>query len=289
MKHFAYLLVFIFIAGKGFTQTDSSASNTDTVKVGNFIIIKKNKGNAVSENTEKVHSNRYELRVERRPRRRNNISTNWWIMDLGFANLRDQTDYTSAQAGSFFKVLRPADGPVNQNSYKLISGKSSNVNIWFFMQKMNLVQHVVNLKYGLGLEMYNYRFDSRLSFRKDPLPYVFNDSIAFTKNKLFVEYLTIPFMLNINTTPDSRRGLSFSAGVSAGYLLNGRNKQISGERGKQKINGDFNFEPWRLATIAEIGLGPVRLYGSYSLNRLQKDITRVEQYPYAVGIRFSNW
>jgi hypothetical protein len=118
---------------------------------------------------------------------------------------------------------------------------------------------------------------------------VFNDSISFSKNKLYVEYLTVPFMLNINTTPDTRKGLSFSAGVSAGYLLGSRNKQVSSERGKQKYRGDFNFEPWRFAAIGEIGLGPVRLYGTYSLNRLQKDITHVEQYPYAVGIRFSNW
>jgi len=96
-------------------------------------------------------------------------------------------------------------------------------------------------------------------------------------------------MLNFNTTPDSRRGLSFSAGVSAGYLVDSRNKQISSQRGKQKYSGDFNMEPWRLAAIGEIGLGPVRLYGSYSINRLQQAITRVEQFPYAVGIRFSNW
>ena len=157
------------------------------------------------------------------------------------------------------------------------------------MQKVNLIKHVVNLKYGLGLEMYNYRYDTRLSYRKEPAPFVFNDSISFTKNKLYVEYLTIPIMLNINTTPDSRRGFSISAGVSAGYLTNSRNKQISGERGKQKYKGDFNFEQWRVALIGEMGLGPVRVYGSYSLNRLQKDVTRVEQYPYTVGIRFSNW
>lgn len=289
MKRLICLLALVWLGNSAFAQKDSSTTNTDTVKVGNFIIIKKNKGNTPSEDYEKSRNNSYELRVERRPRRRSNISTNWWIMDLGFANWRDQTDYASAQAGNYFKVLRPADGPVNQNSFKLINGKSSNVNIWFFMQKLNVVKHVVNLKYGLGLEMYNYRFDTRLSFRKDPEPFVFNDSIAFTKNKLYVEYLTIPLMININTTPDSRRGLSFSAGISAGYLLNSRNKQVSGERGKQKIKGDFNFEPWRIATVAEVGLGPVRLYGSYSLNRLQKDVTRVEQYPYTVGIRFSNW
>ena len=289
MKRLVCLCATLLVAGMSFAQTDTTVTNTDTVKVGNFIIIKKNKGNTTSEGNDNRRNDNFEIKIERRSRRRDNVSTNWWIMDLGFANMRDNTDYTSAQAGSYFKVLRPADGMVNQNSYKLITGKSSNVNLWLFMQKLNVVKHVVNLKYGLGLEMYNFRYDTRLSFRKDPLPFVFNDSISFSKNKLYVEYLTVPFMLNINTTPDSRRGLSFSAGLSAGYLLGSRNKQISGERGKQKYKADFNFEPWRFAAIAEIGLGPVRLYGTYSLNRLQKDITRVEQYPYAAGIRLSNW
>lgn len=290
MKRIMIAAAIGLLTGKSFAQSDSTAKNTDTVKVGNFIIIKKKNSGAISQDdNSRRNNNNYEYRVERRTRRRSNVSTNWWIMDLGFANMRDQTDYTAAQAGGYFKTLRPADGPVNQNSYKLINGKSSNVNIWLFMQKVNIIKHVVNLKYGLGLEMYNFRYDTRLSFRKDPQPYVFNDSIGFTKNKLYVEYLTVPIMLNINTTPDSHRGFSFSAGMSFGYLTNSRNKQISGERGKEKIKGDFNFEPWRVAAIGELGLGPVRLYGSYSLNRLQKDITRVEQYPYTVGIRFSNW
>ena len=290
MKRLVCAVTAIMVTGISFAQTDSTAKNTDTVKVGNFIIIKKNKGNTEpsSVNTEKNRSS-YEYRAVRRSRKRSNISTNWWIMDLGFANMRENTNFTSAQAGSYFKTLRPASGPVNQDSYKLNTGKSSNVNIWFFMQKLNLIKHVVNLKYGLGLEMYNFRYDTRLSFRTDPQPYAFNDSISFSKNKLYVEYLTVPIMLNFNTTPDSHRGFSFSAGVSAGYLTNSRNKQISGERGKQKYKGDFNFEPFRVAAIGELGLGPIRLYGSYSLNRLQKDVTRVEQYPYTVGIRFSNW
>jgi hypothetical protein len=293
MKRLVCLLATVWVAGTSFAQTDSSAATGDTVKVGNFIIIKKNKSNSsVNDDHERTVNRKvfsYSYSSERRPRYRRNISTNWWIMDLGFANMRDNTNYGSAAGGSYFKTLRAADGPVTKDSYKLITGKSSNVNIWLFMQKLNVISHVVNLKYGLGLEMYNFRYDTRISFRKDPLPFVFNDSIGFSKNKLYVEYLTVPFMLNINTTPDSRRGLSFSAGVSAGYLLGSRNKQISSERGKQKYKADFEFEPWRLAAIGEIGLGPVRLYGTYSLNRLQKEVTRVEQYPYAVGLRFSNW
>lgn len=287
MKRLVIVTAFFLAAGVSFAQTDSLSKNSDTVKVGNFIIIKKNKGNEV---IEKSHGNdRYDYKVERRPRKRTNLSTNWFIFDLGFANVRDETNYTAAQSGSYLKVLRPADGKVTENSFQLNTGKSSNVNIWLFMQKLNVAKHVLNLKYGMGLEMYNFRYESKLSYRKDPDAYVFNDSIGFTKNKLFVEYLTIPMMINFNATPNGRRGFSISVGLSAGYLIDSRNKQISGERGKQKYKNDFNFEPWRLATIAEIGLGPVMVYGSYSLNRLQKDITRVEQYPYTIGIRFSTW
>lgn len=288
MKQIVCMFAVLLAASTSFAQTDSTAKTTDTVRVGNFVIIKKNNGNEKTYSSNKNDVN-ITYKVERRPTKKKNISTNWWIFDLGFANIRDNTNYASAQSGPYFKTLRPADGPVNQNSYRLITGKTSNVNIWFFMQKLNISKHVLNLKYGLGYEMYNIRYDTRISYRKDPQPFVHNDSISFSKNKLFAGYLTVPMMINFNPTPDNRKGFSLSAGMSAGYLLESRNKQVSGERGKQKVNGNFEMEPWRLAAIAELGIGPVRLYGSYSLNRLQKDITRVEQYPYAVGIRFSNW
>lgn len=294
MKRLFSTMAILIIAQQGFAQTDSSATKTDTVRVGNFLIIKKNKstdgGSDMGSSGRKDYDINATVRsIVRSPAKKKNISTNWWIFDLGFANLRDNTDYSYAQAGSYFKTFRPADGPVNQNSYRLNTGKTSNVNIWFFMQKLNVSKHVLNLKYGLGLEMYNFRYDTRLSYRKDPVPFVYNDSIGFSKNKLFASYLTVPFMINVNTTPNKRNGFSFSAGVSAGYLVGSRNKQISGERGKQKINGNFDMEPWRLAAIGELGIGPVRLYGSYSLNKLQKDVTRLEQFPYAIGLRFSSW
>ncbi len=293
MKSLAIVTAGILLSGSLMAQTDSTnnTQESDTVKVGNFIIIKKNKdGNSSSSNSVwKDWDRNFDIKIERRSRANRNISTNWWIMDLGFTNFRDQTNYTAAQAGGYFRTFRPADGAVNENSFKLNNVKSTNVNIWIFMQKVNMIKHVVNLKYGLGLEMYNFRYDSRLSYRKDPSPYVYNDSISFSKNKLYAGYLTVPFMININTSPNNRRGFSISAGMSAGYLISSRNKQKSSERGKQKSPGDFNLEPFRVAAIGEVGLGPVRLYGSYSLNKLHKDITSVEQFPYAFGIRFSRW
>jgi len=289
MKQLLFFIAFTQCSLMAIAQKDSS--RVDTVHVGNFIIVKKNKGattnttNSIMKDWDKT----VDITIVKQHRTNNNISTNWWIMDLGFANVRDNTDYTSAQSGTYLKTFRTQDGKPNQNTYQLNTGKSSNFNIWFFMQKRNLYKHIVNLKYGLGSEMYNYRYDSRISYRKDPQPFVYNDSVSFSKNKLFLNYITVPLMLNINTNPNKHRSLNVSVGLSAGYLLQSRNKQISAERGKQKIKGDFNFEPWRIASIAEIGLGPIKFYGSYSLNKLQKDITRIDQMPYVVGVRFSNW
>jgi hypothetical protein len=173
-----------------------------------------------------------------------------------------------------------------------------NVNIWFFMQRLNLVKHHVNLKYGLGLELNNYRYKGVSSvgyLERNPYvtnqiagPVVIRDSISFSKNKLAADYLTVPLMLNFLTNPGyQNKGLSFSAGVSAGYLYGERNKQVSGERGKLKNRGDYDLERFKLSYVAEIGLGPVRFYGSYSPTSMYKN--QLNMKPYTVGIRFSNW
>lgn len=287
------LIGFLFSTQLIFAQTDKdSTKNTgDTLKIGGFLIVKDPSSlpPLSNINTEIDRWGNTIISIRKSPKKNKNISTNWFILDLGFANYRDQTNYPQARAGSYLSFTRPGDPGVTETSTTLNTGKSSNVNFWFFMQRMNISKQVLNLKYGLGLEMYNFRYDSRISFRTSPQPVAFIDSVGFTKNKLFAQYITIPLMININTRPSNNRGLIVSAGVSAGYLIASRNKQISDERGKQKYKGNHAMDPWRLAAIGEIGMGPVRLYGSYSLNHLQKDYTRMEQYPYTIGIRLSNW
>ena len=167
------------------------------------------------------------------------------------------------------------------------------------MQRLNLIKHYVNLKYGIGVEFNNYRFKSNLSFKESGAnPYstlqninhafVFRDSVAFSKNKLAADYITVPFMINFRTNPNSSsKGISLSAGVSMGYLYNSRNKQISGERGKLKNRGDYDLEKWKLSYIGELGLGPIRLYGSYTPKSIFDNALNMR--PYNVGIRFSNW
>ena len=279
--------IFSLTAIVSFSQTDSTkqSEKVDTTKLGSITIITQKKGGGKS--TEKGDNNfNIHFNFDSSHRHKSeNSNINWLVFDLGFANFRDNTDYIGALSDGYINSKRP----VNANSMTLNTGKSSNVNLWLFMKKYNLVKKVVNLKYGLGLEMYNFRFDNSVSFRNEPTSNVFLDSVSFSKNKLYVSYLTIPLMININANPSKKEGLRFSAGLSAGYLVGSHTKQMSSERGKVKYFGNFNLNPWRLAAVAEVGLGPIKLYGSYSLNALHNDNTGIKQYPYAVGIRFSKW
>ena len=291
MKKTALGFMGILFAIATMAQSDSVQvqKKNDTIRIGGMIILKKGDTND-KRVTVTVSNRNYNKKA--------NINTASFIIDLGFANWSDKTNYASATATNYL-VNQPGSPNLAERDFKLRTEKSVNVNIWFFMQRLNLIKHYVNLKYGLGLEMNNYRFKSAVSLNDGGAnPYdvsqninhsfIFRDSISFSKNKLATDFVTIPFMLNFTTNPNYvNKGLSFSAGVSVGYLYNSRNKQISSDRGKLKNHGDYDLEKWKLSYIAELGLGPAHLYGSYSPNSIfQKGLNLM---PYNVGIRFSNW
>ena len=261
----------------------------DTIRVGGMIIVKKGKKNGdVSIN----------IGGDNGKKKRKNISTNWWIVDLGFSNYNDKTNY--ANAGSYL-VNRPGYPALDNNDFKLKTGKSINVNIWVFMQRLNLIQHHVHLKYGVGVELNNYRYKSgaNLNYNENGLvpytvntqtnaPFIFRDSISFSKNKLAADYLTVPVMLNFVTNADERKNrFGLSVGVSAGYLYSQRNKQVSNERGKLKNRGDYGVERFKFSYIGELTLGPVTLYGSYSPRSMYERSLDIK--PFNVGFRLGYW
>ncbi len=267
----------------GFAQEDSTKAKEnepDTIRVGGIIIIKKGDGKSPDYNV--TYGDSYHHRYNKK----SNITTNWMIVDFGFAGFDDQTNYSSAEAQSFLQ--NPNGVPLQSGDFSFKGTKISNFSLWFFMQRLNIYKHVVNLKYGFGIENNNYYYKTPITYVEGVTPQVKRDTVSFSKNKIALDFFTAPVMININTTPNSRHGgFQISFGMSAGYLYSARQKQISDERGKQKNKTDFNFERWKLAYIGEIGLGPVRLFGSYAWTPIHKNA--LEQHPYTVGVRFSSW
>ena len=272
MKQVLILLAGIGMALTGLGQTDSTEQQTDTIRIGNMIIIKKPGNNSHNDDEARIY--------RRRHYKPSNISTNWGIVDIGFANYSDQTNYGTGEAAGFAPGL-------GKDDFKLRPGKSTNVNVWIVMQRLNMVKHVVNLKYGVGLEMFNFRYKRNVMFETNPTVVRMDDDRNYEKNKLAAEYVTAPIMLNFNFTPNRKRGFGFSAGMSAGYLLWSRQKTVTQEDGKQKRRDDFDLLPWKLSYIGELTLGPVKLYGSYAVKSMFEK--GLDQTPYAVGFRLSNW
>ena len=270
------------------TDTTVVIVNTtrDTIKIGNVIIIKKGSKRKSAE-----------IIKDTIPKKYSRLTTNWGIVDLGFNNYNDQTNY--GNVGSYL-VNQPGSPALGPNDFKLRTGKSVNVNIWFFMQKYDLIKTNVSLKYGLGLELNNYRFKSPISFKEDGIipysptmettnaPFVFRDSVSFKKNKLAADYITIPLMLSFKTNSSKGKpSLSIAFGVSAGYLYSQRNKQVSEARGKERNRGDYDLEKFKFSYIGELGLGPIKLYGSYSPKSMFAN--EMDFRPYAFGIRLSKF
>lgn len=255
-------------------QSDTTPpQKVDTIKIGGMIIIKK--GGKDGGNGNVTFSSH-------RHNKSGNVSTNWWIVDLGFANYTDNTNYVNSAFSGF------TGSGIGKDQLKLRTGKSVNVNIWAFMQKLNVIKHYVNLKYGLGVELNNYRFDNeQVRFSKNPTTITLDPSLKDVgKNKLAADYVTIPAMLNFNFTPGRNHGFGLSAGMSVGYLYSARQK-IKDDGKKTKLHDDFNLEKWKVSYIAELSLGPVRLYGSLATKSMWEK--GLDQTPYNVGIRFSSF
>jgi hypothetical protein len=286
MKRIITLCAVLCASISGFSQSDStSKGKPDTIHIGGITIIRK----AGSHQREIVHDRDYRHRYRTDSCTRcSNVSTNWWIFDIGFSNYSDNSDYSSGAAQAY------APG-INSTWLALKGGRSRNVNIWIFMQKLNVAKHVLNLKYGLGLELNNYfykrpvRYDANPPAVPDPPVLSLDNTVnrTYKKDKLAADYLTVPLMLNLNFTPHRSNGFGFSGGISVGYLYSSRNKFQNSDEGKRKVKDDFGLEKWKLSYVAELSLGPVRFYGSYAFKSMYErglDIT-----PYNFGFRLSNW
>lgn len=208
------------------------------------------------------------------------------IVDIGLNSLQDKSNYNGAAAQALLQV---ADAYRNENLFNLNSGKSWNVNIWPVVASWKLVNgngQKILFGTGVGLQMYNFRFNRPVTYINEVTPMVYLDSVqTITKNKLGFTYLSVPLMLTFKTKAAPKAWFVYGIGITGGYRLASWTKQVSNERGKQKNHDKFNFSDFNSCITAELGLdGYFRLYASYQVTPLAENA--LEQYPFSIGLRF---
>lgn len=212
------------------------------------------------------------------------FKTSFAMFDIGVNLLNDNTNYADPSVVNYLKV--PAANR-NESLFDLRPSKSINVNITPIGVKFVAVKtknQRLYLSTGLGLQIYNFRFEEDLSYKKNPNGIII-DTINFSKNKLAVSYLNVPLMLTGKTRMHKNTWLVYGAGVTAGYRMTTVNKQISDERGKVKTRGNFDLADFNTCLTAEFGVeGVLRFFASYQLTSMYEN--GIDQRPICVGLRF---
>ncbi len=222
-------------------QPDHVHQDSTDIKIGNMNI-------RISEEDESV-----EIDVDSHVTK-DVVSTEWAMMDIGVNFLTQNGDFDIGGLGTPFDDLR--------------YGRSLNLDMHLFRQRVSLVQRKFNLEYGLTFSWYNYAFqnDVLIEPRADEFTYSISDELL-RKSKMSVTYLTIPLLLNLESNPDRKsRSFRFSAGVTGGVRIASRTKIKTEEKRVTKQKDDFNLNALRYGPTVRIGYGWFNLYAQYAMS-----------------------
>ena len=170
---------------------------------------------------------------------------------------------------------------------ELINNKSTHVNL-SYVNYFKIYKNFIQFSAGVGIDWNNYRFSKNitLSPKSDSMNLVV-DNINYSKNKLMAKYVTVPLQLHFATKPNKKGDmLGVAGGVELGYLLNGRQKQISEEKGKQKIDDDYNLADLRLGYTLCANYGNTGIYAKYYPNSTFKETQGPNLNTFCIGFKF---
>ena len=173
------------------------------------------------------------------------------------------------------------------SNLELINNKSTNVNL-SYVNYFKIYKNFIQFSAGVGIDWNNYRFSKNitLSPKADSMNLVV-DNINYSKNKLMAKYVTVPLQLHFACKPNKKGDmLGVAGGVELGYLLNGRQKQISEENGKQKIDDDYNLADLRLGYTLCANYGNTGIYAKYYPTSTFKETQGPNLNTFCIGFKF---
>lgn len=173
--------------------------------------------------------------------------------DLGFSKLVDNGSFTLSPANNFLE-------------YK--SSKTSNVGFDVLQFGYRFTSHFKIYLSG-GFDWTHIRLQKDITILQDQpsLSYKVDAPIEYKKNRFSSSYLRVPLSFDLRTNDDKQgKKFHFVFGPEAGFLLNGKVKQVSGEDGKQKFKDDYHFTQFRYGAFARIGYGGAGLYVKHYFN-----------------------
>ncbi len=212
--------------------------------------------------------------IEEEPRKSKKSEAHWAGLDFGFNVLLDEN-----RENTF------ADNPYWKND----AAKSQVWNLNILEHKFNFGTPYVGLTTGLGFNWTSVAFKNNyiLQSTADSVFAVTDTVNIYSKNKLKASYLTVPLMLEFNTSANEDKSFYLAAGVVGGVRLTSKTKrqgEFEGKEFKEKVKGSYNLNAFKLDAAARLGYGNWGVFANYSLLPLFDQGKTVDLYPLTFGL-----
>ncbi len=180
--------------------------------------------------------------------------------------------------------------PKGSEYMQLDYGKSLSFNLNLFEKDFHLHGEFVNLVTGLGFEFNHYGLQNKVSLRYDSVYTTAKNenNTSFKKNTLNESLLTVPLMLDFNTSSNPDRNFHFSVGVIGAWKIGAKTRQkymdTDGKEVSLVKSNDYNLNPFRYSLTARVGYKNVGLFAQYAMSEFFKPGHGPELYPVSAGI-----
>lgn len=170
----------------------------------------------------------------------------------------------------------------------------SHVAVHFFPTTASLIgRGAVNLKTALTLDYTNLYFANNVVIDDRGEQLILTESSTnFSTNKLTARYVQIPLLLNINTDPGGKDGVSISFGVYGGMLWKAWTKQVFEENGQKKVDkvaGTYNLNPFKVGLMGRLDFKWFDIYAMYNISPLFENGQFPETQTIVAGVNFLNF
>lgn len=178
----------------------------------------------------------------------------------------------------------------NNNPYWNNDAARSQVwNLNIAEHKFNFGTPYVGLTTGLGFSFTSVALrDNYLVQSNADTTFAISDTVStYSKNKMKSTYLTVPLMLEFNTSANEDRSFYLAAGVVGGVRLTSRLKrdgEFGGVEFEERLKADYNLNSFKLDAAARLGYGDWGVFANYSLLPLFDKGATVDVYPLTFGL-----
>lgn len=273
MKKITLLIAFLGLTWITYAQEDNQKTEEQTEEQEGFSLgsgdAEDEEDKDISEENTNDKSLTVEFKVGENADTTKNSLTRWFTLGLGVNPVLNEDKFDLPSTAGY-------------NDWDLRIGKSTNVDLGIVQHKINLANHKLYLNTGLGLDINKYMFEDNFVIDANADNWQTFPAVgSIKKNRLTTTYLHAPLMFNFESSTKHYESIRISAGGFAGLRLGTnqklkfRNKSdnIYSKKPKKiyKERDNFNLNPINYGLKAELGYGPINLYGKYHLNNLFKD------------------